>query len=442
MRKAAALVRLTLPGLVLLGAGGCNWGRFTELRENAPVERLEPPDDYDGSFGLALAVALGPEDAQLYVAPRSLSGGGLTYSLGLLESPSEDPRNRSACPLEDSDGSCSTVVQPAGLSRAWAPPGRDPLESCFVSGVGTLDDDEGLWTRCANGTRFILEVGAERFERLTDTGARPPRVRLATNRSVPQLLFASSEGSGDGWVYEPESRSPIDFTPPADADDSLGRAVAVAADPDGYTVAWGAPGQDRVYLYRVVEGAAEPWACLEGAAGFGRTLASGELDGDDVEDLAIADDERVSLIADLPNLPNLGFESCISPDDAAVSRLARVSCEAEGELSACAGSEYGASLAVFDSDGDGIGEVAVGAPDLTVRGVARAGAVFVYEADGSALRPAYASDGAQGDNFGSSLAAVPQDGREILAVGAPGTRRVYLHYCAGAASGELSARCP
>jgi len=93
-----------------------------------------------------------------------------------------------------------------------------------------------------------------------------------------------------------------------------------------------------------------------------------------------------------------------------------------------AGDNFGVATAVGDFDGDGLGDVAVGAPQDAVGGV-RAGAVYVFPGSatgvGTGIRLTQSNAGAAnetGDEFGAALAASDfnRDGRTDLVVGAPG----------------------
>jgi hypothetical protein len=112
---------------------------------------------------------------------------------------------------------------------------------------------------------------------------------------------------------------------------------------------------------------------------------------------------------------------CVSQDSAGVTGVSQ------------AGDHFGGALAFGDFDGDGAGDLAVGAPGESAGGAANAGAVWVFYGSPAGLHAAReqvfdqdnlpGGDGGTetGDQFGFALAAgdVDGDGFDDLAIGSP-----------------------
>ncbi len=426
---------------VILSGAGCSWSRFDDVSEDPPVVALKKPGALEAGFGVGLATINKDESVQLLSVGVSPASRAAMFELGPGESPVIDAVDAGYCASEDGDV-CASVSTPVGLAHARGP--DDDYDLCFVSGIGATGSSHGLVVRCAGSTQFELpvpdEVDSEIIEPILDGYPVGDVVFLAADRAEAPAVVAGVPDVQMAFFYPPLSRTPIQLTPGGDdRDETFGKTVAVLRAGDQRVFAVGAPEQGHVWLFRTAEVDDEvramPLGCLGGISGLGRTLASGRVDDDDVDDLAIADDTNVTVLsgAVLEDLPETDSSACSFASLPKGSLLGSFGCGSTKGVEGCSASQFGAALAVGDLDGDGDGEVIVGAPRMTVRGESNAGALIVFDVEGDHPEEfsevIFASSIEQDDHLGSSLATPEVEGRHIVAAGAPQGAKTFLFYC-------------
>jgi WD40 repeat protein len=161
----------------------------------------------------------------------------------------------------------------------------------------------------------------------------------------------------------------------------FGRSIASGDfNGDGFTdIAIGAPGQRQVF---VSTGIGTPWQVLtSNDANFGETLAVADFNGDGFADLAVGAPTalRVSATVTIPT----GAVSVFYGSPNGLPTVPQVFDGNDATLKSNAGSGaasgdlFGFSLAAGDVNGDGVADLAVGVPGKTINGVSQAGLVHL-----------------------------------------------------------------
>ena len=447
----ASLCSLGLVALFGLSASACSWSRFDDVTGDSPIVLLSKPGSMKDGFGVSLATATKDGQSEVLVGGALSVSGAARYDVGDSDSPGTTSVDSGYC--TGGKAACFLSSSLAGFANAAGPDQIRPL--CFAVGTGTVTAP-GIIVRCQDASEYNLDVPAAARKLLTFSleQNQPYDYPMATDRTDNPVLLATLPYNHTAWFYPSKSIHLSELSVPKSLSDdpTFGSALTVLPVGSGRVFAIGVPGKSEVLLWRADSATAADSTfigCLGGTPGFGRALVSGNVNADADADLVVSDNTNVHVIDGraLFELPATTSLECGFSSLPAGALLNSFGCGSSSNLSGCADSEFGAAVAVGDLDGDGDGEVIVGAPKMTVRGETSAGALLVYDAESPSdvnfVDAKFMSSAEAGDLLGSSIVTPHIGKRDIIASGAPGNGKVALFYCTKLLSGGAAgSRCP
>jgi hypothetical protein len=273
-------------------------------------------------------------------------------------------------------------------------------------------------------------------------------VSISSDGTDDPAVVVGAPSQPIAWFYAPSSELPVQLEAPGEVGATYGQDVAAWVVGDARLFAVSEVGAAALHLFRASGGALDYLGCLGGPEGFARRLATGAVLGDDVADLVVSDQTNVhvfdgSKLAELPPATAISCTLAALPEGTLITSF---SCGSTADVTDCASSNFGNALAVGDLDGDGDGEVIVGASGMTVRGAEGAGAVLVWDVesvgDSTLSEAKFVASSESGDGLGGAVAAVRVGKRDIVAAGVSRNGEVALFYCSKRlSSGQRSGRC-
>ncbi|RLB57267.1 MAG: hypothetical protein DRJ42_00785 [Deltaproteobacteria bacterium] len=378
--------------LLVLVATACNPLEFDDLA-NAASTRVIPrasgftSRDPFGSVLEGYVVSVGGAAAESRLAVGAGPGTPVVIYRGWANGDFD-----LAAPLSDTcddPGDCLDSAGAAliGIPR-WPLSGIETLEGCLMA---TAPAEGGFSMICESDPNIRSLGGAPADVALGTSGdAVAPGLDLGV-----AILGAPRANSGAGGVYRVEGAMIVEIVlPPGTAPSAshLGTDLDVADGTSGTSarVAVTAPDGGRVVVFTVAsDGTATVDACIDDPAlGFAGSVAYGDVDGDGAPDVIVgnagegADEVRVYASSAAP----VGG-GCMAWGAAPTI----VTCPDVDPGVVCAGSNFGVDVSVGDLDGDGIGDLVVGAPAAVVAGIERAGAVFFIPGGAGGLDPTAAT---------------------------------------------------
>lgn len=433
---------------------GCSWSRFDDVTTDTPVVILDKPGEVGGGFGSAMTALTLDDRALLLVHGTPGRTRAALFDLGTGTSPLESALSENFCTSET--GGCFLGSSSAAIPRGIGPSDKE-VENCYALGLGAkLDNPAGVLIECEDKTVFTIDVPDEirgEIQKGLDN-ALPEIVALSSDDREEPALVAGLQSFATALYYPSIDADFVELEAPLSAKGpSFGQTVNVARVGDRNLVTIGGPEQDSIYFFSVDDGASPTpsyLGCVRGEDGFGRVLAAGPVFEDVAAPmLAVSDLEQVLLFdsALLLELDAGSEPECVTL--AALPRGAEVTslkCGETGAVKGCGASDFGASVAIGDVDGDGDGEVVVGAPGMSARDVSNAGAVAYFDledpSDTEITDLKFIASAEGGDRLGTSLATARIESRHIVATGVPGSGRTAIFYCPSFLPGRLSGgRC-
>jgi hypothetical protein len=475
---------VSLVAALALEASACNWKTFEDLEQEASVRAFEAPGNYRRTGFGAVVTTFHGEVGEKRVS-RLFASAGADSPLVLMRVWDGQKLSSASTVRCKKKEDCDKGVGAGGVLipfETWAPGTAQEHHGCVYT-----PGDPNAYVFCETnaGAQPTFDIGLPKevkpdASRLVFSGAplppehplgialvgiyaRSDRTREAAHGALyaqPNLLPGQELPDALLRLRLLDPRTGEEFAAAEDAGD-LGFAVAAQESADGeLVIAVSQPSHNRVIVATfdprleddpaIEDGKAQlqaklrTRACLKSEApelvGVGKRLAMGDIDGDGAPEIFVGidpldggngDEQRVWMY------PGSGLPAFDPDADACPqwdAKPVQVGCRDGVRGVACLGTGFGAALSVGDVDGDGFGDLIVGAPRADVQGVKEAGVVWVIPGsegglDVERMTNLYAASFEEKGHVGSSVAALRTDGRDEPVAGAPGSETVYLFMC-------------
>lgn len=422
----------------------CSFFDFFSYREDTGLHVIDSPENYGNiKFGMELAPTQTPT-TDLIAVSAGWSTPTLFYPLGqdghLVDigedwsSYRDDDNN-----IEDSGTGASLAGLPDWFNRTGCVAIGEPESERVVFKC----EGETSFARAGDGAEF-----GKKLSRIKPIGQEPWMLAVAGRDNA--WLVGSFLGSETVPALSEK------FWP---AGQPGGEVTAIAAGRliDQFyvavTVTEPSAAFGKIFLFLQSETNPQEMirvACLERPEepGFGQTMTTGNVWGDDDEELIVSAGRLAAGRVDavyvydigtlVDGVPNGANRQATCPAIPVVPIIELIPSPGERDVDCEEDCLFGATLSVGDiATDDAYPELLVGAPGARAKGTRRAGAVYVYRRNDQGNEPlslagqVIDSFPETGMEFGGGLAVAPMAGRNELLIGATGKGKVFVAFCTG-----------